>query len=154
MADNKARRRGFEAERELTRILWRHGFAVVRGPASGARAKRIFYPDLVALFKGRIFIIEVKYRRNTKQAIYIAKDKVDRLVDFTRRAGGTLVVAVKVPNKDWLIIEFDKIRTTSSGGVKIDDRAISEALSLKDFIRKTTNVSLDEFGQERLVSRP
>ncbi|MEM0326303.1 MAG: Holliday junction resolvase, partial [Desulfurococcaceae archaeon] len=50
------RRRGFFHERDLVRRLWEHGFAVIRAPASGSRVKHVVYPDIVALYKGKVII--------------------------------------------------------------------------------------------------
>ncbi len=49
--------RGTEYERDLAYKLYQRGWAVIRAPASGAKAKRYLYPDLVAIKKGRILAI-------------------------------------------------------------------------------------------------
>ncbi|MEM1828904.1 MAG: Holliday junction resolvase, partial [Desulfurococcaceae archaeon] len=36
--------KGFSHERDLVRRLWEYGFAVMRAPASGSKAKRVRYP--------------------------------------------------------------------------------------------------------------
>ena len=145
LARNKSRQRGFNAERELARILWRHGFAVVRGPASGARTRKLFYPDLIAIYKGKIFVIEVKYRSTPRSAIYINREKTDKLIDFAKRAGGKVVIAVKIPNNGWFIVELNKVKYTSDGSIKIDSQVLKEAPRLEDFINTVINVSLEDF---------
>ncbi len=149
MTRNKSRQRGFNAERELARILWRYGFAVVRGPASGARARKVFYPDLIAIYKGKIFVVEVKYRSTSQSTVYINKKKVDKLIDFAKRAGGKVVIAVKIPKEGWFIIEFNKVEYTSDGSIKINRQVLEEATRLEEFISTIINTNLENFIKSR-----
>jgi len=139
------RRRGFDAERELARILWGHGFAVVRGPASGARTRRLFYPDLTAIYKGRVYVFEVKYRRSMNSgAIYVSRDKLERLKEFARRAGGEAFIAVKLPGKGWYLVSSENVKQASTT-VKIDVETLSKAIKLEEFIRSVLNAPLTSF---------
>ena len=105
--------RGKRAELELARILWRSGFAVMRAPASGARARRIPWPDIVAVKRDgggcRALVIEVKMRarRNT---IYISSARLARLHEYARRMGAEAYIAVKVAEEHrWYIIPISML---------------------------------------------
>lgn len=141
---NTRRKRGFEAERELVRKLWSKGFAVMRAPASGARTRLAAYPDVVAIFRGKIYAFEVKYRRDNSP-IYIDKNQLEKLLEFSRRAGATPLVAVKRPNKGWKLIPVDMAKQTNSGGIKIDDEVLDKGIGLDEFIAMATSASLKKF---------
>jgi len=103
--------KGKRAEYELMRKLMRAGYAVMRAPASGAKARRVFYPDIFAVRysngKYRVLVFEVKLRK-TKEYIFLTGPKVWLLKDFARRAGGEAYVAVKVADeKKWYIFPID-----------------------------------------------
>lgn len=142
--NNTRRRRGFEAERELVRKLWSRGFAVIRAPASGARARLAAYPDIVAIFKGRIYAIEVKYRRDNAP-IYIDRTQLEKLIEFSRRAGATPLIAVKRAHKGWKLISIDQVKGTNTGRIKIDDEVLNNGVSLDEFITIATNTGLRKF---------
>ncbi len=137
-----ARRRGFAAERELARLLWSKGFAVIRGPASGARAKHLIYPDLVAIYKGKIYVIEVKYRHS--DTIYIPENQANRLQEFAQRAKAEALIAVKIPRKGWFMVRLEDTKRTNRG-VKIDKEILSKAQTLENFILSVTNISLETY---------
>ncbi|KSW12337.1 hypothetical protein CF15_06245 [Pyrodictium occultum] len=143
MSDTR-RRRGFEAERELVRKLWGSGFAVVRAPASGARVRKAVYPDIVAMFKGKIFALEVKYRSDNSP-IYIEKEQIQKLLEFARRAGATPLIAVKRPHQGWRLVPLRVAKETSSGRIRIDEEVLKKAMSLEEFVTYATNTSLESF---------
>ncbi len=141
--ERKARQRGFNAERELAVKLWRKGFAVVRGPASGSKTKRIIYPDLVAMYQGRIFVFEVKMRSKI-ESIYIEEEKINRLQEFARRAGGQALLAVKIKGIGWKIIPLDKLEKANQY-YKVDVATLKSAQTLEEFVRLNTNIALERF---------
>ncbi|MEM0282497.1 MAG: Holliday junction resolvase, partial [Desulfurococcaceae archaeon] len=63
---SKSRIRGFSHERDLARKLWDHGLAVMRAPASGSKGKKLLYPDIVAIYKGKVIAVEVKTMKKAK----------------------------------------------------------------------------------------
>lgn len=142
----KLRRRGFARERDLVRKLWEAGFACVRGPASGAKARRIFYPDVVAIRNGRVYVFEVKTRRKL-ETIYIDRRKLLNLIDFARRAGGRAFIAVKIVDgaSDWRFIPIEKLEKTSSGMFRVTPEIYRHhGLRISDLIADAT-------GQRRLI---
>jgi Holliday junction resolvase len=95
---------GKRYELELARKLYKYGFAVIRAPASGRRAKRVPYPDIVAIKHRNVLIISVKYR-STLGTIYVSQDELKKMADFAKRSDGIMLVAVKVKELgDWRVI--------------------------------------------------
>lgn len=132
---SRAQRKGFEKERDLVQRLWRHGFAAMRGPASGARAKHIFYPDVLAAYHGRIFVFEVKYRAKP-EPIYIEKSKVEKLREFAERAGAEPLIAVKYGASEWVFIRPDDCHDTGSA-LRVDPGLLDErGVRLSEFIAR------------------
>lgn len=139
-------RAGIQHERDLALKLWEMGFAVVRGPASGARAKRLLYPDLVAIRSGWVYVFEVKTRIREKP-IYIESEQVEKLREFAKRSGGKAYIAVKIVNVTaWKLVPIEALGKTRGGNYKLDDEALSKAISLKDLRAEVLGVKrLDHY---------
>ena len=130
------RRKGFAHERELAKRLYEEGFAVIRAPASGSKLKRIFYPDIVAIYKNRVLIFEVKAYTEVDY-IYLKEDKVKRLLDFAKRSGGEVYIAVKIIGSgDWKVISIYELERTKSGYYSLKTYKIEKAELLKGLIKK------------------
>jgi len=107
-------RRGKQAELELVTKLRKAGYAVMRAPASGAKIKRIFYPDVFAVrFDGssyKVLVFEVKLRKH-RDTIHIPGPKIWLLQDYARRAGGRAFVAVKISEeKRWFVFPVEELQ--------------------------------------------
>jgi len=129
---------GKRYELELARKLYKYGFAVIRAPASGRKAKRVPYPDIVAIRHRNVIVISVKYR-SSLGTIYVSRDEMRKMVDFANRAGGIMIVAVKVKELgDWRVIPLS---TTSNIYRSIEKLAITvdmirNAKRLEDWLRE------------------
>ncbi len=136
-------RRGIEAERELAQLLWDKGWAVIRGPASGGGVRKRFQPDLVAIREGVILVFEVK-TVSSQRPIYIDRRKLENLVEWSKRAGGVPVVAVRLPWKGWKIHDIGKLEEAGSS-FKLSDPLQGE--SLEAFLGKVLNKQrvIDEY---------
>ncbi len=135
MEKHKGRRRGISRERELARILWKHGFAVLRAPASGAKTKRLAYPDIVALKNKTILVFEVKTREKPS-TIYINKKQYMKLREFVERSGGIGFIAVKIMDgRGWRFIPLDSLEETSGGNYRVSVKSIDEGYTI-DYIIK------------------
>ncbi len=132
-------RRGVSYERELANWLWSLGFAVIRAPASGGGVRRRFAPDLVAMFRGRVIVLEVKYRAKPS-SISISCDKVSRLIEFANRAGGEAYVAIKYAREPWRIIPVKSCNGGSSMVLSVAD--VEGASKLEDIIRGMINIDI------------
>jgi len=129
------RRRGFHYERELARLLYREGFAVIRAPASGSRAKRVFYPDIVALYKKNILVFEVKARSELCD-IYIEREKVERLRDFAERSGGEAYVVVKITSTgEWRAVPLDQLWETEAGNYRVSKFTLERSARLEELLK-------------------
>ncbi len=95
--------KGSRRERELLRILQEQGFVVHRVAGSGVGEKAIC--DLVAVKEGKVFFYECKSR---KKYYYPREDReqLRALIDSTKKAGATAVLALKLNNKDWKFLEL------------------------------------------------
>ena len=105
-------------ENDLANRLWELGFAVVRGPSSGSGARKRFQPDLVAIKDGVVLVIEVK-RGRSGRPLYIRREQVEGLREFSRRARGIPVIAVHVPGRGWRLHLLEGLDETESGNVKV-----------------------------------
>jgi Holliday junction resolvase len=143
------RRRGFAHERDLTRRLWERGLAVIRAPASGSKAKRVLYPDLIAIYKGRVVAFEVKTVK-APRSIYIEPEQVEKLVEFCNRAGGEPYIAVKVVGSgEWLFIPIQLLERTESGTYKISRETLTRGFRLEALVSELKGVKkLTEFTQK------
>ncbi|MEL9940298.1 MAG: Holliday junction resolvase Hjc [Ignisphaera sp.] len=146
---------GASAERELVRKLWKMGFAVIRGPASGAKIKRGVYPDLVALKDSKIFVFEVKRRKELK-TIYVESKQVLKIIEFARRAGGEPLLAIRIDSlKTWRVIELNKIiasETISNKNIRIGKEVIESAEDLFTYLSRKLSIGLDKFMNSKSVS--
>lgn len=141
----KGKRRGVAAERELVTALWKLGFAVIRGPASGARIKKSIYPDIVAIKNKHIFVIEVK-KRSKLTHIYVDVAQVEKLREFARRADGKAIIAVKITGLGtWKIIPVECIIETCGKKLKIDKEMIKKAEDFETYFNKRITKSLDNY---------
>jgi len=123
------RSRGYRAERELVVQLWKRGFAVMRAPASGSKVKKAMYPDVVAIKNGHVAVFEVK-SRSKEETIYIDREQVLKMIEFTERAGGRAYVAIRIPGRDWVFVPAEKLEPTGSG-YRVGREAIAEGLNME-----------------------
>lgn len=128
------RTRGFAHERDLARKFYDHGFAVMRAPASGSKAKHLQYPDLIAIYQGKIIACEVKTTRKFR-AIYIDKYQVDKLKEFVNRSGGEAYIAIKIiGSSDWFFVPLDQLEKTERGMYKVTRDNLSKGIRLEALI--------------------
>lgn len=131
---SRERSRGFAHERDLVRRLWKHGLAVIRAPASGSRARTVLYPDIVAIYKGKVVAIEVKTAK-TPRSIYIESIQVEKLLEFVNRAGGEAFIAVKVIGTgEWIFVPVSKLERTEGGNYKLSKDYITSGIKLEALI--------------------
>jgi Holliday junction resolvase len=130
------RRRGFAHERELAVRLYREGFAVIRAPASGSRVVRLYYPDITAIYRGRILAIEVKSMSYLRD-VYIEERKIRRMNDFASRSGGKPYLAVKVIGTgEWRVIPLDVGERTPSGYYRYPKNLIETSKTIEELVNE------------------
>ncbi len=147
----KRRRRAFARERDLVRLLWKRGFACMRAPASGSKVKRTVYPDIVAIWRGKVLVFEVKTSEQ-KRTIYVPREQVNKIIEFAKRAGGQAFIAVKIvgQGEPWKFIPVEKLEHTSGGNYKVSIDLLKKALTIRDLERITgmTHGLDDYFGDK------
>ncbi|MEM0340184.1 MAG: Holliday junction resolvase Hjc [Acidilobaceae archaeon] len=146
------KRRSYEAETELANLLWKLGFAVIRGPASGGGARKRFQPDLVAVKEGRVLVLEIKRFFREEGPLYLESSQVMRLQEWARRAGGTALIAVRLSGGEWRIHNINDLKVTKGGNFKLDDP--KKGLRLRDFLeifesRSRPLTEYMDFGKQR-----
>jgi Holliday junction resolvase len=131
----------FNYKRELARLLYKMGFAVIRAPASGSKAKRVFYPDIVAMYKKNILVFEVKARSEPCD-IYIDKYKVERLRDFAERSGGEAYIAVKITSMgEWRAVPLKDLWTTKEGNYRVSKFILERSNRLEELLERVKRVA-------------
>ena len=99
--------KGTKYERELVNLFWEAGFGVIRAPTSGGATSRAL-PDIVA-GNGRVYYaIEVKVRK--KLPVYISREQVGELLEFSKRFGAKPIIAIKLPYKPWRFIPVHMLK--------------------------------------------
>lgn len=126
------------------------GFAVMRAPASGSKAKRTIYPDIVAILNREVFAFELK-TCSRERTIYIPKIQINKLREFIRRSSGRGFIAIKIIGTGkWRIVPLEDLEETTSGNYKITIDKLKKSMYLRDLlilIKKTH--SLNEYFEER-----
>ncbi len=142
-----AKRKGVRAERELANRLWNLGFAVIRGPASGSGVRKRFVPDLVAIRRGRVIILELKYR-SREEPIQIKIDRILKLKEFSERAGGSAYIAVKYGRQEWRLIPIEKLLTnidnTGTKHVVVRPEYVKDFPTLRQVVQNTVSRSIED----------
>ncbi len=143
---NSHKRRGTSFELSVFKKLRDRGFAVTRAPASGSKRKDPI-PDIIAMKKGIILLIELKSRSKDGK-IYISKEQAEGAMVFAEKSGGYLFLGVKTPSS-FKFLHFSRLRSTKGGNYVADELVVSkEGLSLEDlfrFVDSKLGVSLDGF---------
>ncbi|MCS7111227.1 MAG: Holliday junction resolvase Hjc [Ignisphaera sp.] len=147
----RARARGFRAERELVAKLWRMGFAVMRGPASGAKVRRGVYPDVIAIKDGKIFVLEVKVR-SRPSSIYLEREQMSKLLEFARRASGEAILAIRITSlRTWKAVPVSEanLALDTLSRVKISKSTIDGSEDLFTYLSRKISRSIEEYMDKR-----
>ena len=133
-------KKGSIEERDLVNKLWDAGFAAMRAPASGGATKRPL-PDVLA-GNGKIYLaIEVKSSR--QDHIYIDKEKIDNLIEFSDIFGATPYVGAKFIRKKWRFIKLDDLHVTRSNNYRVNtDLAFSKGIDFEEIIGGSVQTKL------------
>ena len=119
-------RKGKYYEYQLMWFLKKHGYYVIRAPASGRRGKRFFYPDIIAIKKGEILIIEAKMLTEPR-GVYLDKDKVQKLLWVAKVTGGKSYLGVYYKlHKKWFFVPIEKYQSETEKGFWYGYRHILE----------------------------
>lgn len=128
--------RGVQEERELARILMGDGFATMRSPASGSKATYPL-PDLVAGSSSRGLHYAFQVKTTKRRRVYIPRESIDQLVEFSQRFGCQPIVALKFKGKrrPWIFLRPSQLKTTPSRNYNITlKEALQRGVDLKTLI--------------------
>lgn len=101
----KSYAKGYRAEYELVYKLSRMGYMVVRTPRSGSIG--LASPDIIAIKKGKIIVIEVKSR---KSAFSVHEGQLKELEEWVQKGGAIAYVGCKIARKGWYFIKLDDVK--------------------------------------------
>lgn len=121
--------KGANAERELIKILFNKGFAVLRVAGSGVSP--LPSPDVVALKKGRILAFECKAWQGDYLAIPVTTMKEE--VNWARIAGAEFFVAWKIPRAGWLFVKFENFHNAGKNFMITLQEAKKTSRSIESF---------------------
>lgn len=118
---------GFDKERDLVDFLLFNGYEAVRVAGSGAGTKRGL-PDIIAGKQTVKYAIELK--SSTKNDIYIKKDQIKGLINFSNVFGAIPVIAIKFKCLPYSFMSVNDLPVLNSGNYKIT-RYMSEKFKNK-----------------------
>ena len=109
-------RKGASAERELMRMLWDRGAAVIRSAGSG----NSYSPDVVAIINGRAVAFECKAWN--KSELFVRREQYEKMVEWSRRANTPDFIAWKNPRAGWFFVPLEYLeKKVKHYGIRIDD---------------------------------
>ena len=124
--------KGANAEREMARILWDYGFAMVR--AAGSGKSTLPSPDMVAVKNGRIIAFECKAWKG--KYLNIEHEQMDELVQWCKMANAEFFIAWKVPHKGWFLINKKDMKKTEKSYAISVETAEKKGKKLESLIHK------------------
>jgi len=128
--------RGAQEERELAKMLMEDGFATMRAPASGSKATYPL-PDLVAGNSSTDLHYAFQVKTTKRRRIYIPKESIDQLVEFSQRFGCQPIVALKFKRtrRPWVFLRPNQLKNTPSLNYKITFiEALEKGMDFKTLI--------------------
>jgi Holliday junction resolvase len=106
-------RKGYRLERRVERLYTEYGWLATRFPKSG---RRLYPADVLAVKKtanrARIHLIECKNlskKDQKKNAIYISKEQIGRLIKKARKHNAEAFVAYSFPRQHVRIVEATRL---------------------------------------------
>jgi Holliday junction resolvase len=101
-------------------LFWKHDFAAIRVPASGAGAKSFPKPDIIAGNGINYYAFEVK--TSTLDKIYVPDSEIQDLISFSEKFGCTPFIAIKFlhNSREWRFFNIANLQKTIGGNYKID----------------------------------
>jgi Holliday junction resolvase len=137
-------KKGYRLERRVEKLYTEHGWLATRFPKSGRR----FYPgDIVAVKKSTektiLHLVECKNlskKDQEKNAIYIDKEQIRRLIAKARKHRAEAFVVYSFPYQHAKILEAHHLR--SSGKMFSVER--EDGISLKKFLKQMNQTKLPD----------
>ncbi|MBR9707295.1 MAG: Holliday junction resolvase [Candidatus Diapherotrites archaeon] len=124
------KQRGSTAERELQRMFYNEGYAVIRAAGSGSSTMPC--PDIFVLKGDKRYAIECKYVQANNLAL--AKEQIDKLVEFSAKSYSPLIVAWKIPLKGWQFLNISDLNKTPKFYTINQTDAIAKSITFETLI--------------------
>jgi len=105
------KQKGTNAERELVHMFWNTGNWVCHRIA-GSGSSKYPSPDLIASNNLRRLAIECKITKKT--SVYIPKEEIDALKQFSVMFGAEPWVAVKFTKQEWFFLTTEDMHETEN----------------------------------------
>ena len=125
-----SKRKGSNAERELIRMFWEHGWAAMRSAGSGSQ--QYPSPDLLVGKAGRRLAIEVKMTKERTK--YLPLEELKHLTYFANTFGAEVWIAVKFPDLEWYFFHPEDMNQTDKNVVANVELAEQKGLRFDDLI--------------------
>lgn len=109
-------KKGMQQERNLVRYLNNKGYTAVRVAGSGAGTKRPT-PDILASDGNKCYAIELK--SSSKDLIYIDKNQVNGLKEFSYSFGAIPLLCVNFTYMDYYFISINRLTLSKGLNYKI-----------------------------------
>jgi len=119
-------KKGMQQERNLVNYLNGKGYTSLRVAGSGAGTSRPL-PDVLAGNTKDYYAIELK--TSSKNFIYIKREQVDGLKEFSRNFGAVPLVCVKFSYMNYFFIPIDKLGVTDGLNYKISREQVLNSKS-------------------------
>ncbi|MDD5417805.1 MAG: Holliday junction resolvase Hjc, partial [Candidatus Nanoarchaeia archaeon] len=98
--------KGIRAERELVQMFWESEWAATRVAGSGNT--KLPSTDIIAGKEGRTLAIECRTVNNDR--IYIDNEKIQGMMEFTKKSGYEVWFAIKFNRKGWFFLPTHKMK--------------------------------------------
>ncbi len=137
--------RGIQDERNLVRLFYKRGFAVMRAPASGGSTK-MPRPDILAGSRDRGVQLAVEVKTTRKKTLYIPRESVRQLVEFSERFGCRPVIAVKFRGmkRRWRFLDPKDLDSTQSENFKITfEESLLRGMDLGEVMKEGRQTRLE-----------
>jgi len=124
------KQKGSNAERDLVHKFWATGsWAAHRIAGSGS--SKYPSPDIIASNNIRRLAIEAK---SSKTTVYIPKDEIQALRDFSKMFGAEPWLAVKFDRQEWYFISIDDMNETGNNYSVNLDLAKMKGMLFEEFV--------------------
>ncbi len=136
-------RKGIRSERSLLDFLWRSGIAALRVAGSGSTG----HPssDIIAGYRGRIVIIEVKSTR--KEVIYLDNTRVTSLRILADKIGGDAWIAVRfLPRRKFFFIRLEDLEPARRGwkisSALVNRKGVDQSSFVRILLKETSQIDV------------
>ncbi|PLW80684.1 Holliday junction resolvase [Candidatus Woesearchaeota archaeon] len=123
------KRKGTNAERELIKIFWEHGWACMRSAGSGSTQ----YPSPDILAGNSIRKIGIECKLSSSPNKYFSKEEIKQLINFCSYFGAEAWIAVKFKNKSWHLFSTEDLVETEKGYALYERLCDLKGLNIKEF---------------------